>query len=241
MDNSYLYSTRIEKTYDEDLADIIARIRHELTLHKKIEIRLINYFKGLQVSYPAYIVGVDKETIELDVFPEQAVTMAIHHYTFIRSKLFKWDILANVQYVNIKKRAASLRKFSYVEIMAERRNYLRLELDEKIDCVLNVSEGVIQGRLVEISIKGACIQISHSCSLEIDNEVTMMFMLYNGGQDVSYNVKTHAKLVNIHGDALPRYYRFETFPDKICDRQISQFLFQRQVEIIRRIKDAAEI
>lgn len=240
MDHSYLYSTRIQKTFDEDLEDILSIFRQEFLKHTKFEIRLINYHKGLPVSYPAKVVGVERDTIELDVYPQQAVTLSDYRYTFVRSKLFKYDLYANVQYVNIKKGAASLRKLNYVEIMAEKRNYVRLQLDPPQPTLFRLEDDTVRGELIELSINGAGVKINQSCSLEIGQEIILMFMLHDIKNNLNYNVKTLATLVGIDGDSLPRYYRFATSPDKILDRQIAQFIFQRQVEIIHEIKDAAE-
>ena len=47
MDYTYLYSTRIQKTFDEDQADILSIIRAEFAENPKFEVQLINYYKGL--------------------------------------------------------------------------------------------------------------------------------------------------------------------------------------------------
>lgn len=240
MDHSYLYSTRIENNYDEDQADIISVLKQELMKNPKFAIRLINFCKGLPISYPAKLVEIDKNNIEVDVYPQQAVIMSEQRYTFIRSHVLKHDLYAKVQYVNVKRRAASLAKLSYVEIMAERRNYLRMELDEPQHAHFMTSAEIVTGKLTELSIIGACIRVEQPCSLEIDDEITIRFMLRNIAQNLNYNVSMPARLVSIRGDALPRYYAFATTPDKTVDRQIAQYIFQRQIEIIREIKDACE-
>lgn len=240
MEISDLYSTRIQNTFDEDYAEILSIFREEFSKSHKLDVRLINYHKGLPISYPATVVGVERDTIELDVYPQQAVTLADHRYTFIRSNLFKHDIFANIQYVNIKKRAATLQKLCYVEIMAEKRNYVRLELDQPQNALFMTDDGTVRGKLIELSINGAGVLIEQPCSMERGQETNLMFMLHDLKHDLNYNVKTMAKLVGISGDRLPRYYRFAIKPDKILDRQIAQFIFQRQIEIIQDIKNAAE-
>ena len=240
MDHSYLYSTRIEKTIDEDQYEIISILKQELSNKTKLEVRLINYYKGLPVSYPAKIIAIDKDIVELDVYPHQAVIMSECHYTFIRFKGLKHDIYANVQYVNIKRRAASLCKLCYVEIMAERRDYIRLELDHPLKAIFTTNADVVRGRLHEISINGAGIIIEQPCSLDIDENIILMFMILNKVQNLYYNVKTPAKLVGINGDTFPKYYRFAISPDKTLDRQIAQFIMQRQIDIIQEIKVATE-
>lgn len=240
MDHSYLYSTRIEKTIDEDQYDILAYLKQELSKYHTLEIRLINYFKGLPVSYPGRIISIDRDTIDVDVYPHQSVIMSDHRYTFIRYKGLKHDIYANVQYVNIKRHAASLNKLFYVEIMAERRDYVRLELDNPLKAIFTTSEGVIRGGLRELSFNGAGVMIDQPCPLEIDENIILMFMLHNSIQNLNYSVKTPARLVGINGDSYPKYYRFSTSPDKILDRQIAQFIIQRQIEIIQEIKIVTE-
>ena len=199
MDHSYLYSTRIEKTFDEDNAEIISTFKQELLINPRLNVRLINYYKGLPVSYPARVVSVEKDIIDLDVIPHQIFTMEEPRYTFIRSKALKRDVYAKVQYANIKRSAISLRKFCYVEIMAERRDYLRLEMDTHPNALLITSEGVVRGQLTELAINGACIKIEQPCDLEIDAEITLCFMLHSIHQNLDYNVKSKAKLVGIEG------------------------------------------
>ena len=242
MDYSYLYSTRINETFDDDQAEIISILKRELEKKPRYQIQLINYYKGLPVSYPAQLVQIERDTVEVDVYPQQAVVMTEQHGTFIRCKALRNDLFANVQYVNIRRRAASLRKLCYVEIMAEKRDYIRLELDPHQNVLLRTADGMLRGKLTELSINGACVKVEQSCKLEIDDEITLSFMMHGiMHQNLDYTVKTEARLVGVEGDTIPRYYRFTIAPDKILDRFLGQFLFQRQIEIIREIKDVTEI
>ncbi len=240
MDDSYLYSTRIQNTFDEDQAEILYLFKEELTRQPKFQITLINYYQGLPVSCPAHIISIEKDMIDVDVAPYQAFTMKDHHYTFIRSKILVHDVHANIQYVNISKRAATLRKLCYVEIMAERRNYLRLTLGKPQNAAFKTNEGLAKGKLVEISINGACVQIDTPCCLEKGEETTLSFTLHNIAQNENYNIRTQATLVGIDGDAFPRRYMFITEPDKILDREIARYLLQRQIEILQEIKVVTE-
>ncbi len=242
MDYSYLYSTRINETFDEDQAEIISILKRELEKQPRYEVQLINYYKGLPVSYPAQLIEIERDIVEVDVYPQQAVVMTGQHCTFIRCKALRHDLFAHVQYVNIRRRAASLRKFCYVEIMAERRNYIRLELDSYQSVLLRTSDGMLRGKLTELSINGACVKVEQPSTLEIGDEIILSFMMHGiMHQNLNYTVKTEAKLVGIEGDAIPRYYRFTIAPDKVLDRFLAQFLFQRQIEIIREIRDVTEI
>ena len=122
MNLENLYTTRIQKTYDEDQVGILS----VLQANRGSTVKLINYYQGLPLSYPATIVAVERGTVDFDGKSEQAFIIDLNRATFIRSPLFTHDVFARVQYINIKKQAASFIDFSYVEIMAERRNFIRM-------------------------------------------------------------------------------------------------------------------
>ena len=148
------------------------------------------------------------------------------------------SLLAQAQYVNVKKQAATFVKFSYVEIMAERRNFVRVELDAGCIIQLETAHGLIEGRLTDLSLNGLNVLIDHSCPLEAGAEVVSSFTLRSPETNQSLAVHLLACMVSVSGDAPPYDYRFTINPEKQLERQLSQFIFQRQVEIIREVKDA---
>jgi hypothetical protein len=234
MNISDLYSTRIQNTFDDDNAEIVSILK----ANPKKVLKLINYYKGLPICYPATISSVDRGTVDLEVKAEQAFAIEENHSTFIRSPLFKHDIFAQLQYVNIKKRAAFFSKFSYVEIMAERRNFIRMEPEPYPYTVIESPQGNFAGKLHDISLSGLNVLIDKSCSLEIDSETSIRFLLRDIEHNGNFKVSTPARLIAIKGDALPYNYKFTITIEKMLERQISKYIFQRQLEIIREIKDA---
>jgi hypothetical protein len=236
MNITDLYSTRIQKTFDDDQAEIVSILK----ANPKKTLKLINYYKGLPLYYPATIVSIDRGTLDLDIKAEQAFAIEKSRSVFIRSPLFKYDVFAQAQFVNIKKRAVSLVKFSYVEIMAERRNFIRVAPESQPITTITSPMGLIDGHLYDISLSGFNIVIQHSVPLDIDSEVSTGFKLKNIEQGLNFAVNVPARLINITGDKLPRSYKFTFNPDKSLERQLSQYIFQRQIEIIKEIKEAVE-
>jgi len=233
MNIADLYSTRIQKTFDEDHAEIVSILK----ANPKRVLYLINYYKGLPLSYPATIAAIERDTIDLDVKAEQALTIEQSRSAFIRSSLFKHDVFAQALYVNVKKQAASFVKFSYVEIMAERRNFIRLALEPNPDTVIATPLGIIEGNLCDISLSGLNISIHHSCPLTINTEASIKFMLRQIEQNPDLQVGVPARLIAVKDDYPPYSCKFSICPDKYLERQLSHYIFQRQIEIIREIKD----
>jgi len=234
MNITDLYSTRIQKNFDDDQAEILSILK----ANPKKSLKLINYYKELPLSYPATIVSIDRGIVDLDVQREQAFAIGASRSAFIRSDLFKHDVFAQVQYVNVLKGAASFVKFSYVEIMAERRNFIRMEPHVLPVATIDSPFGVFNGKLHDISLSGLNILIQESNPLEIDTAASVSFMLGNMELGQNFEINVQAKLLGIKGDVLPRNFKFIITPEKSLERKLSQYIFQRQIEIIREIKDA---
>ena len=233
MNIADLYSTRIQKSFDEDHAEIVSI----LAANQKKVFKLINYYKGMPFSYPATIAAVERGSVDLNVKAEQAVTIELSRSAFIRSPLFKHDVFAQAQYVNVKKLAAVFTKFSYVEIMAERRNFIRMESEPKPNTIIETPLGIIEGKLYDLSLSGLNISIQDYCPLERDTEATIQFKLRDIEQNQEFKVSVPARLVTIKDSSRPYQYIFTISVDKMLERQMSKYIFQRQLEIIREIKD----
>lgn len=241
MDYTNLYRTRIQKTFDEDQTEIFSRLSASLETKAGLEFQLINYYKGMLVSYKAVVVELDKGTVELTVNPQQAVAIAAEHYTFIRCALFKHDIVARAQYVDIKRKAVSLRQLCYVDILAERRNHIRLKLQPAINACLVVAQGEITGALVELSTAGTIMVADNPRRLDMEDVAKLHFILPDADQSTTCSLRVSARLITILDDSRPWRYIFSITADRNSERHIAKYLFNRQLEIVRELKDYSTI
>jgi len=240
MDFTSLYSTRIQKTFDDDQAEILETFLQKAVSKEAAKVTLINYHKGLPIMYPAKVMAVDHGNLDLDVHPQQAVVIDSDRYTLIRSKLFPFAIAAHVQYVNIKKHAVSLNKLCYVEILAEKRNAVRLSLDPPVQAsVLHEGQEIV-GSLVDISVQGLAMMIDHYLQMETGTEIEILFPLPDLVLQKDVSMKLAAKLIEIEGQASPYRCRFKLFPDKQQEQALSRYVFQRQVAVIHELKEIVD-
>ena len=240
MDFTSLYSTRIQTTFDDDQAAILKIFHDNGTSKNGLKVNLTNYYNGLPITYPALVLGVERGNLDLDVNPQQAIAMASDHYTLIRSKLFPDPIAAHVQYINIKKHSASLTKLCFVEVLAEKRAAVRLNLDPPVRATIQHGEQMIPGNLVDISTQGLAITIDGLVELDIGMELSVKFMLPDSVLMKQTLIRVPATLVAVAGDASPYRYRFRISPEKHQEQLISRYSVQRQVEIIRGLKEIAD-
>ena len=240
MDFTSLYSTRIQTTFDDDQAAILKTFLEKYTTKDGSKVNLTNYYGGLPLNYPATILGVEHGNLDLDVNSQQAIAMASDHYTLIRSPLFTHPIVAHVQYINVKKHLASLSKFCFVEVLAEKRAAVRLNLDPPVRATILYGDESIAGNLVDISTQGLAVTIDDLVELETGVEMAVKFMLPDSVLLKQTLVKVPATLVDIVGAALPYRCRFRISPEQHQEQMISRYIFQRQVELIRGLKETAD-
>ena len=239
MDFSHYYHTRIKETLDDDRATIIAGFQDIIKRGTRTNFRLVNYYKGLPISYPATLVEMDRGTLELDVHPQQAVAIDRTRRVFIKCDYFDSAIVADVQNANVRKMTASLRNFTFVEIMAERRDALRLELEPPTEAEVRCEAVRLSGRLFDISLGGFSIQTAERCPFGRGAEVQLRVMVPNLLQNTLNSIETKACHVETISEGSHDICRFSFQADNQSEATISRFIFQRQVEIIREIKEAS--
>lgn len=240
MDYTDLYSTRIKNTFDDDQAEILNIFRTAASGKDAPKVTLVNYYKGLPIIYPATVVAVEHGNLDLDVQPQQAVAIASDHYTLIRCKLLPMAVAAHVQYANIRKHAVSLNKLCYVEILAEKRSAVRLDLDPPVRATLLFEDQSSTGWLTNISAQGLAISVDSYVLLETGADLSIKFMLPDPVLQKQTLIKVPATLMDIGGHASPYLYKFKIMPEKHQEQLILRYSFQRQVEIIRSLKDGAD-
>jgi hypothetical protein len=266
MDFTSLYSTRIQTSFDDDQADIFRAFIANLTAKDGAKVSLINYFKGLPIISQATVLGVDHGNLDLDVNPLQSVAISVDRYTLIRSKLFPFPLAARVLYVNIKKHMVSLNKLCYIDILAEKRAAVRVDLDPPLRATMLFNDQAVDGELTDISLQGIAMEVKEFIPMESGSGLSIKFMLPDlalmkqallnhqslvnhtaTGQAVPNQIsikqtliKVQATLVAIVGDGSPYRYKFRIMPEKHHEQLIARYSFHRQVEIIHGLKEMVD-
>jgi hypothetical protein len=240
MDFTSLYSTRIQSTFDDDQAVILGTMQNYCTSKDGIKVTLTNYYKGLPIIYPATILAVERGNIDLDVNSQQAVAISDDRYTLIRCKFFPFPVLAHVQYVNIRKHAVTVNKLCFVEVLAEKRAAVRLNLEPPVGATIQHEDRSIVGSLVDISTQGIAVMVDTFVMMEPGTDLSVRFMLPDPVLQKLTLMKLPATLVGIGGNSAPYCYKFRIVPEKHQEQLISRYSFHRQVEIIRSLKEVAD-
>jgi len=217
----------------QDLAEIVQTFRNIKAGHHKNDLRLINYYHEIPVSYPVTIEGVEEDTVDLQVHQAQAMVLAIQKQALVKSSAFPpgLGVHAMVEHLSTKKCIAILGRFAYASIRADRRDSVRVAVEEKIIATYQAEDQSVEGRLRDISLTGFAMHSSTPLPVGIKEEGVARIPL---GETV---LVMPARLINSVEKDGGHLHAFKLEVDKHADKVISQYIYNRQVDIIRTLKE----
>jgi hypothetical protein len=117
------------------------------------ELRLVNVYKGVPISFPAKILEVGRSSIRVKTEKYQLVCLYKERVTILSSSLLPRGISARVIMLDVGKLEVMLAKFSVANYGAGARNQVRVEPENPI-------EGIIRAEITPLSISGELADIS---------------------------------------------------------------------------------
>lgn len=200
----------------------------------------LNYYKEIPVSYDATLMSVENEMAEFEVHDYQAKVITMERRALIYShekSPVKEDLVADAFYVNVAKKRVILCKFGYARISSDRRRFVRVLLDIRVEADLIFEGGIITGIINDISLGGAAMSITSCDQLTAGMAANMFIKLPDSQTGAIDEVGLSATIVKIEGTEAHYTCYVEFHPEKQSQQHISFFINQRQVEIIKELKE----
>jgi hypothetical protein len=233
MKNDVYHLVTVEDGKSDDAA-ILKVFSAIATGRLKCDLKLLNYYDEVPVSYGSTMISVNNDSVELAVHENQAVIMKHDMSTLIKSKHFhnKLGVHCYATYVNVPKKIVILHNFAYAQIRAERREAVRVKVRKKLSVKFSCESVNIEGCMVDISAIGISLNTDLG-SATLTEQSGLLYFALNGtplavpGSFVRSITKESGGHICI----------FQMKPDRKSDSIIGQFIYQRQVEIIQLLKE----
>jgi hypothetical protein len=229
MQDTYHFFTVEDVQKDEK--EIIKVLQGILDGRLSNDLKILSYYKEIPVSYDSEILHMDESMVEMHVHQHQAVVMSLEKIAFLKSEHFLHDVVAKVYKSNVPKCIALLHNFSYAQIRAERRRFVRVQISEYVKVSFRRVDMSFDGRLNDISIGGLSIRSREKIDITVETAGVLTAELPNGGLEMP------GRLLKVANEDDSWVYIFEIELSTKIEAAISQFIFQKQVEIIRELKD----
>lgn len=218
----------------QDATEILAVLQKIKDGMLKNDLRLLNYYHEVPVSYGVTIDTIEGDAVEFTVHQAQAAVLGLQKQTLLKSSHFPSGLGVHcfVEYINVRNRLAVLGRFAYASIKADRRNAVRVYAGTPTILTQFLSEGqCVGGELKDISVTGMAVISSSELPSGLTEEGTLKLNLMGHAMAVK---AVMVRSVAVEGGHL-HTYRIEL--DAKMEEVVSQFIYSRQVEIIRELKE----
>jgi len=203
------------------------------------DIQLLNYYKGIPISYEARVLDVDKDkqSVFFEVHINQLVAAELEKKVLIKSSNFARDLIAEVNYVRAKKREIALRNFVYVDIASDRRSFVRVDLANPVDITVRIGQKKIKGTVSDMSVASISACLESSDLLDVQGRFPLSLRLPDLQTGKTCLLEIEGELIRAESKDDCRRYVLKLIPDTRSETLLAQFIVQRQVEIVRELKE----
>lgn len=200
----------------------------------------LNYYKEMPVSYDAILLNVENGMAEFEVHEYQAKAISLERRVLIYShgkSHVPEDISGDAFYVNIAKKKVILCNFGYVNIISNQRRFVRVKLDMPVKADLVFDTDILTGNINDLSLGGAAMTVMSKESLVPGLDLNL-FLKLPGTQSASViEVGTNATIVKLMLEEAPFTCYIEFHAGKHSQQLMATYINQRQVEIIKELKE----
>ncbi len=219
-----------------DQEEILGILRDIKSGKLKNDLKLLNYYHEVPVSYPVKIDTVEADSIEVSTNQAQAVVLSLQKQTLLTSAAFPQDLGVHgmVEYINVKNCFAVLGRFAYASIRATRRGAVRVSVAEYIRSRFQADQKSFDGEVIDVSISGIAIKVIGAMPVGIAESGSIQLDFQSSSAVIPAKI---IKIAEIDGSHI---CKCSIEPDVKADKLLSQYIFSRQVEIIRNLKELSQ-
>lgn len=216
-------------------ADAILRVFSDMASGKLIsDLRFLNYFHEVPVSYGAAIQSIEGDNVEFLVHEHQGLVIKNDRHTLIKSAHFPKElgVHAYAAYSNVQKKTTILHNFAFAQIRAERREAVRVAVNKQLPVTFTFDGVSLSGKIRDISGTGISLVAAETVAIDIDQAGQLRFAL------METEISAPGRFVRyLKGSDNSYVYIFRMEPDRKTDALIGQFSYQRQIEILKDLKE----
>lgn len=232
MKDTYQIVTQVNGKEDADA--IVNLLRAIKTGTLKNDLKLLNYYHEVPVSYGVVIDSIEGDAVECTVHQAQAAVLGLQKQTLLKSSHFPNGLGAHcfVEYINVRNRLVVLGRFAYASIRADRRAAVRVKAGSPpIMAQYQAGGQTFCGELKDISVTGLALIASEEMPTGMPEEGILTLSLMGN------LIAVTAVMVRSLELETGRLHTFRFELDTKTEAIVSQYIYSRQVEIIRELKE----
>lgn len=211
----------------------------QATFVNKTPIKFVNIYKGLCISTSSVIVRKTDQEVYMTYESLQGTVMSSEKETIIQSSNISKDIVADVNYLDIKKKIVQLKNFRFVQGSANARKYSRVTCSQRTPISITHNKGTLNGDILDISMNSIAVRTrlyENIDSMEL-NDVMLNFTLPINSDEIGF-MQLSLKAKVIFSMCTDEYCKVVTdlYEDQAGESVLMEYVYNRQKEIIVELK-----
>lgn len=195
---------------------------------------LLNIYKELPISNSATIFDIKSKNIEFRTVPLQLAAMSYCNEAVIMAPFLNCSVLGRVVYLDTTHQLVSLGDFAYAEVHVDKRTAVRVRMKVPINVNLHADGTRISGVMRDVSLGGCCVTTTVGSLVESCTTLTLHLKMIHNNAVLETHIPT--RVVRVEGG--PPFNCAMAFDHTAeTEKVLSAFIYQRQLEIIRELKD----
>ncbi len=203
---------------------------------KGSSLQFFNYYKEVPVAAAVEVLYLFGDNLVCRSNQTQSRAINTSRYTVIRSKQLPHDVYAKAEYC-AESDEITLSEFSYVEVLPDRRNALRVKIGGLFQITVEAGPNAFTAKLKDLSLGGCALEVSDKSLLGSYSYFYLSFAFQLSNRPEPQKLRLMARLLRFENDSSPYRCIMLFEHDLRSEDLIGRYIAQRQVEILRELKD----
>lgn len=209
-------------------------------LQKNQTVKLVNSFRGIPITCDARIVMTSQNNAAFSVTPQQAVAISLEKHTFLEAPAFPSLVKARAMTVDPLKTDVILSRFSFVGGSLSRRQDVRVQPKEPLQCTVALGERRTQAAVADVSRSGVgmfsfAAYIDPSFEYRRNSDVSIELTFPNRPDETLHLAGKITNITRERGTVLSRV-GMRILPDEAAQELINAFIDHRQAQIMDELE-----
>lgn len=201
------------------------------------EVKVLTFYKGVPIWYGAPVTSTGDESVTLKVHRYQSFALELRKEAYLKSDTHSKVLHANVADMDPNQLLVTFNWFVYTETSPAMRNAVRVEPKTRFPVEITQGEIHVMGQVCDISPMGLAALIQNPGALTPDADVRLRFQLPSDLISSNPHLRVDGTLLRIVRTGTSQRIIFSLRPSVDAEHVISQYIFNRQAEIVRELKE----
>ncbi|NJD37092.1 MAG: hypothetical protein FIA89_02035 [Geobacter sp.] len=199
------------------------------------DLQFFNYYKEVPIASAAELLYLFGDSLVCRTNQTQSRAVKLSRYTILRSRTLPHDVYATAEYTEDTDEI-TLSEFSYVEVLPDRRNALRVKIGGLFQVPVEAGPDRFTAKLKDLSLGGCALEIPDKTLLGNYRYFYLNLAFQLQGQTTPQQLRIMARLLRFESQEKPCRCIMLFEHDRRSEDLIGRYIAQRQAEIIRELK-----